>query len=347
MRLLRGENNDGQAARTEWERLLRASQEEAEEYKRQFRDKENEKNFFENELKKAKSFQISSESDKNKFIGSFSQLQEENAILSNEILNLRNLNAQLQAKYDQSILDNIHNEETIKVKLAEFDHAYNNIVYQFESEHSTCESLKTLLQSRNDEYANKELGLINLLIYFTNSLIAYQDQIRLRIIEIEELNVRFKKGSDGQIIMLSTEIDRLNALVNEKIHELEFLQTQLSTSQQFHREEKEQLTSHIEYQVKNEIVKSKAIHEHEKMTMSAAIDDKAQRIKDLTEENNKLLSQLYEKQKENESHLIQINYLDSTIQGLRHEVEINTRSILVRDGYDILIRFIRTEKFKN
>ena len=196
-------------------------------------------------------------------------------------------------------------------------------------------------------------------------LIDYQDQIRLKMIEIDELNAKFKRGNDGQInfVLLSAENERLNALVNEKNGEVDFLknqltnmqnqltnmQNQLAALQQFHRDEKEQLTSNIENQVRNEIVKSKAIHQHEKMTMSAAIDDKAQKIKDFNEENQKLVAQLNEKQKENENLSIQIANLVATIQGLRHEVEINTRSILVRYdfGYDFSMRFIRIEKFKN
>ena len=170
LRLLKGENSDAYASRTEWERKLRAAQEEIEDYKRQLRDKENEKNFFENELKKSKSFQLALEGDKNKFVGTFGQLQDENGMLSNEIVNLRDLNDQLQAKYDQAMLDNAQNEENIQGKFAEFDNIYNNIVSQLESEHNTCESLKVLLQSRNDEYAAKESGLIQLMNYFFNGL---------------------------------------------------------------------------------------------------------------------------------------------------------------------------------
>ena len=139
----------------------------------------------------------------------------------------------------------------------------------------------------------------------------------------------------------------MNRLIKEKSHEIELLRNQISSIQMTHREEKEQLTLNIEYQTRNEIVKSKAIHQHEKITMSSKIDEDSKRIQELTQEKSKLLAQIEEKQKNYEINLTIIANLEVTIQELRQEIEINTKTINVTTSYDNSMNFIRIEKFKN
>ena len=114
-----------------------------------------------------------------------------------------------------------------------------------------------------------------------------------------------------------------------------------------HRDEKEQLTLNIEYQTRNEIVKSKAIHQHEKITMISKIDEDSKKIQELTQEKSKLLAKIEEKQKNCEINLTIIANLEVTIQELRQEMEINTKTIIVIKSYDNSINFIRIKKFKN